>query len=273
MTETVEKPQEQLKISSLLAELIGTFALSAAVIRLAQQSTLGAIGIALILTLLIVIFAPMSGAHLNPAITIALLINKKVGWIKALAYIIAQLVGALLALLIFHSLWKAGLNQNLYVALQQYAASNSSITPPSSAAAVPAFAKSVNSTVDALAKSLGIGFINVTIAKGGIGLALFTETLGSAVFGLGVGHAVYAEDKPMLETGLSIGIGLLAALMIGGSTVVLNPAVAAAVNAFSINPATSAFWIALLVYALGTCVGMYIGITAYRFLREKALAK
>ncbi|WP_316796202.1 MIP/aquaporin family protein [Pedobacter agri] len=43
----------------------------------------------------VVIAAPFSGAHLNPAVTIALAIAQKFNWIKVPYYILAQLCGAM----------------------------------------------------------------------------------------------------------------------------------------------------------------------------------
>ncbi|RYD78387.1 MAG: aquaporin family protein, partial [Sphingobacteriales bacterium] len=43
----------------------------------------------------VVIAAPYSGAHLNPAVTIALAITQKFAWVKVPYYILAQLCGAM----------------------------------------------------------------------------------------------------------------------------------------------------------------------------------
>ncbi|HWA45757.1 MAG TPA: aquaporin [Hypericibacter adhaerens] len=41
------------------------------------------------------VFASLSGAHLNPAVTLAMLLRKAVGLRDAAAYILVQIVGAM----------------------------------------------------------------------------------------------------------------------------------------------------------------------------------
>lgn len=92
------------------AELIGTFALvlfgcGAAVIAgkdtLAGLNGLGLLGIAFAfgLSVFVMCYAigGITGCHINPAITIGMLAAGKIKAIDALVYIIAQLIGALLA--------------------------------------------------------------------------------------------------------------------------------------------------------------------------------
>ena len=86
-----------------LAELIGTFVLvffgcGAAVIA---GESLGVLGIAFAfgLAVLVMVYAigPISGCHINPAITIAMLVNKKIPSKDAVIYIIVQCIGAVIA--------------------------------------------------------------------------------------------------------------------------------------------------------------------------------
>ena len=90
---------------ALMAELIGTFALiffgpGAAVVD-AQTGKLGHLGVALVfgltVTVVIAALAPISGAHINPAVTFALTLAGKFPRGRALPYVAAQLVGASLA--------------------------------------------------------------------------------------------------------------------------------------------------------------------------------
>ena len=89
-----------------LAEFIGTFALvfcgtGAIIVNEQSNGSLGLIGIALafgiIVSAMIYIFGNISGAHINPSVTIALLIGKLTSKKDAVFYISAQILGAILA--------------------------------------------------------------------------------------------------------------------------------------------------------------------------------
>ena len=108
---------ESMKWKPLLAEMVGTFAFfvigaGAICIDAATGVKLGLLGIALahglMLSNMINVFGPVSGAHFNPAVTLGAWVGKQIKTGQALLYIIAQLVGAVLAgyflLLIFGSM-------------------------------------------------------------------------------------------------------------------------------------------------------------------------
>ncbi len=87
------------------AEFIGTFALvffgTGSIIVNDQTGSLGLLGIALafgtIITSMIYVFGNLSGAHINPAVTIALAVGKMINKKDATFYIIAQTLGAFFA--------------------------------------------------------------------------------------------------------------------------------------------------------------------------------
>jgi len=91
----------------LLAEAIGTFFLCfagiAAIVATSEpiNSGVGLVGIALAhglaLSVAVSIFAGISGAHFNPAVTIGFLSTGRITPLLAVLYIIFQLVGAILA--------------------------------------------------------------------------------------------------------------------------------------------------------------------------------
>lgn len=85
-----------------IAEFIGTAVLSLAIIGSIVDGagfvTLLTVGITL--ALLVATIGSISGAHVNPAVTLGLLSIKKIEWKEALVYIIAQFAGAALALIL-----------------------------------------------------------------------------------------------------------------------------------------------------------------------------
>jgi glycerol uptake facilitator-like aquaporin len=92
----------------LVAEGVGTALLLAAIVGsgiMAERLAGGNVAIALLcnslasgamLYVLITILAPISGAHFNPAVTLAFLITGSIGGIAALAYMAFQVIGAVL---------------------------------------------------------------------------------------------------------------------------------------------------------------------------------
>lgn len=96
-----------MKLSALLAEMIGVFALclvGAGSIMIAAHlgdKGPGLVGVALahglILSIAISGAMNVSGGHINPAVTTAMLLTGRIGLGAAAAYIVAQLVGGMLA--------------------------------------------------------------------------------------------------------------------------------------------------------------------------------
>jgi glycerol uptake facilitator-like aquaporin len=98
----------------LAAEAVGTALLLAAVVGsgiMGERLAGGSQGLALLantlatgaaLVALISIFGPISGAHFNPAVTLALAVRGAVPWALVPAYLAVQLVGALLGVALAH---------------------------------------------------------------------------------------------------------------------------------------------------------------------------
>lgn len=89
------------KVAVLMAEFLGTAILATVAINISRsQIGIGyfvAIGVGLALALLVLTFGKISGSHLNPAVTIGLWTVRKIGTIKAIAYIAAQMLGGFAA--------------------------------------------------------------------------------------------------------------------------------------------------------------------------------
>ena len=84
-----------------LAELIGTFALTfiggAAIANGKADLTGVAFAHGLTLMIMIYAFGAISGAHVNPAVTLGLALGKQLKWMEAAVYWIAQFIGAIVA--------------------------------------------------------------------------------------------------------------------------------------------------------------------------------
>ena len=98
-----------------VAECLAAFALvfagcGAVVTNATHQGALGAVGVSLVfgLVIMVMIYATghLSGAHINPAVTIAFTITRHFPGRDAAAYIAAQLVGAAAGALLLLAAWR-----------------------------------------------------------------------------------------------------------------------------------------------------------------------
>ena len=107
----------------IAAEFLGTAVLLATVIGsgiMGEQLAAGNGALALlgntlptgaILVVLITMFGPISGAHFNPAVTMVFLMRREMtGW-QSGAYIVAQVAGAILGVLVAHAMFDLSLLQ------------------------------------------------------------------------------------------------------------------------------------------------------------------
>ena len=107
----------------LIAEALGTFLLLATVVGsgiMGETLAAGNTAVALLgntlatgalLVVLITIFGPISGAHFNPAVTCAMLIQRRITTQEASYYIVIQVAAGLLGVLAAHFMFDQGLLQ------------------------------------------------------------------------------------------------------------------------------------------------------------------
>lgn len=105
------------------AEFLGTAFLLATVIGsgiMADRLAGGNVALALlgntiatgaILVVLITMFAPISGAHFNPAVTAVLLLQKEIGAREAFYFVLAQVAGALIGVWAAHAMFDEAIFQ------------------------------------------------------------------------------------------------------------------------------------------------------------------
>jgi aquaporin Z len=99
--------------NKFLVEIVGTFilvyAIASAATVYSDSGQLGVIGIglvhALVLTAIVYAIGYRSGAQVNPAVTIGLLVAKKITGREAVVYIIAQIIGAVIAAAVVYSIF------------------------------------------------------------------------------------------------------------------------------------------------------------------------
>ncbi|OJU87590.1 hypothetical protein BGO17_01175 [Candidatus Saccharibacteria bacterium 49-20] len=219
---------------ALGAEFLGTFLLAAVVIAGQGQPIFvlfGLVGIVLLV-------GAISGAHVNPAITIGAWATRRIGWLRAIGYIFVQFLGAAVAYFVL-SAFLGGATQ-----------------PTAEQQAYGQTAASLFKAVD------------IATLTGKEWYVFFAEVLGTAILGFGVAAATRAKDN--LSAAFSVGLGIFIALMIGvtitgyvSATSIINPAVALSLQAY-----VGGVW-AFLVYGLGAIIGGVIGFLVHDLLRGK----
>ncbi len=113
MDEAIQKKFQPSLRNKFLVEIVGTFilvyAIASAATVYSDSGQLGVIGIglvhALVLTAIVYAIGYRSGAQVNPAVTIGLLVAKKIGWKEAVVYINAQIIGAVIAAAVVYSIF------------------------------------------------------------------------------------------------------------------------------------------------------------------------
>ena len=101
----------------LVAEFLGTLLLLATVVGsgiMADRLAGGNVALALlanslatgaVLVVLITLFAPLSGAHFNPAVTLYFALRGEIAWPRALAYVAVQLAAAVAGVWLAHAMF------------------------------------------------------------------------------------------------------------------------------------------------------------------------
>lgn len=217
-------------VAALIAEFIGTFILTATVIAGQGQPIL--VFFALVGVVLAV--GTISGGYVNPALVLGAWVTRRMNSMRAVGYIVAQILGAMLALVVL----------NAYV--------------HAAPAASPA---DTYNTATALFKA-------AALPEGKQWFIFFSEFLGLVIFGFAVAGAT-REKKERTAAAFTVGLGAFLGLMIAGSgaaflgaNAILNPAVAIGLQAISFG----SVW-PIAVYVVGGSLGAIIGFVLYDMLK------
>ena len=95
---------EETNMKTVSAEMLGTFFLvffGITAFASSDDAFAGALTLGLTLMVLMHVFGPISGCHLNPAVTIGNMMSKKTSQDDAICYMAAQVVGATLGFVLF----------------------------------------------------------------------------------------------------------------------------------------------------------------------------
>ena len=112
---SLDRASNQASARQLMAEVLGTFGLvlfcaGSAHVDWWSGGELGALGVGLVngfgVAVMIFTFWSVSGAHLNPAVSLGLWLTGKLSGRKLAPYVAAQLVGALIASSVMHGLFR-----------------------------------------------------------------------------------------------------------------------------------------------------------------------
>ncbi len=221
-------------VPALLAEFVGTFIFATALLAGQGSQTVALFALAA------VVFAVglASGAHVNPAISIGAWIARKISGMRALFYVLAQLLGAMLALVVLNAFVNAA--------------------PEVSEEAAMFGATGVQL------------FTAAELTEGREWLVFGAEALGAAIFGFIFASVILFRD--LTRSALAIGFGFFGALIVAGfaagaveATAVLNPAVAVAYEAIQFDNLMS-----VVVYALAPAVGAAVGFGLFTLMQPQA---
>lgn len=220
-------------VSALIAEFIGTFALAAAIVAGQGQPII----VLFALVGVVLTVGVLSGAYVNPALTIAAWVTRRITGLRAVGYVVAQFLGAMLALALLDMFVKAS---------------------PAPAADAASMYSSAPTLFEASA-----------IPQAKEWLVFLAELVGASIFGFAVAGAT-REIKERTAAAFTVGLGAFLGLMLAGSaaafiggTSILNPAVAVTLKAISFG----SMW-PVLVYVIGATLGAIIGFVLHDLLRS-----
>lgn len=220
-----------------IAEFVGTWVLMVAGIGTAMYDGKGEghLGISLAfgfaLLALVYVIGPVSGCHINPAVTIGLAVAKRFSWSEVPWYVIAQVLGGICAFgtLVLVLFINGKYDQSLAVAVANGYDANS---------------------------SLGVGWAGAFIVEAFMTMVLVFTVLGAT-----------AEGAPAGFAGIPIGIALAVAnfVAIPVTNASINPARSIGPAIYAGGDALTQLWL----FIVAPIVGGVIAALVYGLLRKK----
>jgi aquaporin Z len=220
---------------ALAAELIGTFLL-ASVVLVSRGEPLfvlfGLVGIVLLI-------GAVSGSHVNPAVTVGAWVTRRIGWLRAVGYILAQVLGAALAFVVLSGFLNGA---------------------PEVSAEAALYGQSAATLFEAA---------EYAVYSGKEWFVFFAELVGAAILAFAFAAAGRATES--ISRAFAIGSGLFIGLMVAvisagyvGATAALNPAIALTLQAYSWEN----LW-PLSIYAIAPIIGGVLGFVLHDVLNPR----
>lgn len=220
--------------SALIGEFIGAFLFTVAFMAIKGDP----LYVGLALTGIVLIVGTISGAHINPAVTVGAWVTRKMTTLRALGYIVAQVLGAALA----------------FVALSMFL---NSVAQPD-----PQQAAMMGQSVPEVYKAKALTESNQWYV-------FFAELISAAIFVFAFAGARRVTDR--VAKAFTIGLGFLVAAMFGfiatgyiGATTIFNPATALALQAIDWSKVEI---VTLAAYLIAPLIGGVIGFGLRDVLR------
>lgn len=224
-------------LGACIAEFIGAFILASVAVLTKGEPLY--VGFALIAVVLLI--GTLSGSHVNPLVTVGAWATRKINSSRAVGYLIAQVLGAALALVVMTAFIGAA--------------------PQPDASQNAMFAQQATELFKVAA---------VDDAK--VWYVFFSEMLAATVFGFAFSSAL-REKRNRAARAFTIGFGYLTALILASvlasyaaTSGIVNPALALTVGA--IDWTNIKLW-SILIYAVAPIIGGVVGFFLFDVLRDE----
>ena len=219
---------------ALAAEFIGTFLLAAAIIAGQGQP----IFVLFALVGIVLLIGGISGAHVNPAITIGAWATRRIGWLRAVGYVLVQFLGAAVA----------------YFSLNAFLGG----------AGEPSAQQAMMGGAPELFHAAG-----PEAFEGKEMFVVFSEIIGTTILGFAIAQATRTKD--VLTAAWTAGTGILVALMVAATaagyvsaSAIINPAIALSLQAYHYE-----FW-PYAIYMIAPVVGGVLGFVIRDLVHGKS---
>lgn len=248
-------------ITAYIGELIGTFILVFFGLGSVHVANLTSSGVALFqvaaiwgmgLVVAITVSGPMSGAHLNPAITLAFAKNGDIPGRRIIPYIIAQFIGAFLAAVVIYSIFSGTISQFEAAHHIVRGMAGSSVT----------------------CSLYGEYFPKISIIQAMLGEGIGTLLLAIAIFSIVRANKLGNLSSTAVPVMIGLALSTIIFVVAPSTQAGLNPARDFAPRifaifagwgreAFAVSPLVS-----VLVYIVAPVIGAVAGQTIYRFVTD-----